>query len=1290
MKRTALTLMASLFINLCMLITSALAAPEPNTYIGDAAIYSAVDINVNRPKPHVLFLIDTSKATVESKAIGVKYDPAIPYDGAYLKWAVYPASQQGTFATNKTEIVNAGPELASISCTSVKNVLLASGTYSGSGSTAEPNLSGGACAYANKGASYALGNYLNYLSSNSAGSTTAAGSNVVKKTYTCNVTRKTGNPKTTTVTNGCVGTFVFSGTTTHTSDASTEPLVGVNWQTVWTQSSEGCLASASTYCSATSTPVATTVDAAIPAWTTGVTYIPSGTTAFAGGTPRELIYNALANVVDGARFAVKFGAMTYNPNNQGGRVIYGMDDLSDDTKFNNFKLALPRMSLPPGTPVPIGADYINAGPQRPQAEALFDAGYYLGAKYPTSGTIAANAVFPLPNSTFTRQSIGSTMAGTYSDSNKNPCQYNHIILITIGLPNAESTNGPYKNLVDSDGDARADETVYGAGTHYMDDVAAFLYKQEKIITHTVLAFQMSDPLTARTAEVGGGEFYNVYNANTLAKALTELLANIVLEADTSFVAPVVPASSTNRTISSNRVYLGLFKPQSNKPWLGNLKKYGVSSSLELLDSSGSPATNSNGDFIPSTKSYWGTDPDNSHKIMSLDGPLPLVTGGVSGDGGNVSAGGAGGSLKIKLLSGGTRNIYTRPIGSTSTALTDSQNAFSIANSLITADATSLDLDTAADRDKLIKYVSGYDGYDENQDGNTNEIRDWPFGDILHSKPLVVNYSRFTPAEETNCDINKSMIYVGANDGMLHAIKDCNGEEAWSYIPETLLPKLKYLKTAQHHYYVDESATAYMHDVNGDGIIEGADKVVLIFGLRQGGGINNLTASGSRGAYYAIDVTNPLAPVWMWKIDSTTTGLGELGETWGQPRFAKVKIGDVSKIVAFFGAGYDNNEDLRYGNNNLFPNTTTVTTNTSAFITGAGNISSPGTADQLNPRGRGIYAVEVATLTLDGNNKYQPSFTNSGTKIWGYTNADNATMKYSFPSELTVLDVDGNGFSDRIYVGDTGGQVWRFDISAPATSNWTANRIFSTNATSDSDGVGRKIFYKPAVALVKGIPTIFIGTGDRSHPLNRAVVDRLFMIRDRGQLTGENRSIGDLVNLTSNLLQDASTLMGATTDTTLTTVNGILHNLGLATNYGWYVNLENAGEKVLAAPLVFNKQVFFTTYTSSPDASLDVCQIGNLGTSRLYQLKYETAEAVYNHDTTNDTTLGANERADGTKGAVLRRTDRVKNIGVGIPSGIVTLIDASGKVSLMISSSNRIGNYQAPDAKMISPLYWIKY
>ena len=83
------------------------------------------------------------------------------------------------------------------------------------------------------------------------------------------------------------------------------------------------------------------------------------------------------------------------------------------------------------------------------------------------------------------------MAGKYQASNKNQCGYNHIILITNGLSNGDGSSGagPLAKIVDADGDQRSNEAVYGGGSHYLDDVAAYLKKQEGITTHTVLAFQ---------------------------------------------------------------------------------------------------------------------------------------------------------------------------------------------------------------------------------------------------------------------------------------------------------------------------------------------------------------------------------------------------------------------------------------------------------------------------------------------------------------------------------------------------------------------------------------------------------------------------------------------------------------------------------------------------------------------------------------------------------------------------------------------------------------------------------
>lgn len=1306
MKKNLCLVLMTLF-SIVGLQSAVLAAPD--TYIGDAAIYSALDTGSTRPKPHVLLLIDNSQATL-NLASGAAYIPATDYSytGGKNRYSVYAASTQGDFNSLVVSSTTAALEgiTGGTSCTtavkdSIISRLSTSGTYSGSGSSDNPNLRNGECDIAPMGGTYALGNYLNYLAA------TAPGTNVVSKVYDCTVTRKTGSPpRDAFVANGCIGTFQFTGTVDHTTDSSTEPLVGADWQSVWTQLNGGCITGV-TNCSATSDPPLIVVDTAtIPPWALSQLFTPG---TFVGGPQREIIYNALAQVVDGARGAVKFAAMSYNPNNQGGDIIYNLSDLSDDTTFGLFKDELPGYESD-GTTLK-GKELVVSQTNRPQAEALYDAGYYLGAHYPSTGTIASDAVFPLTGITLTQQNISTTMAGTYNASNRNECGYNHIIFITNGLSFGEASNTKLQKLVDADGDARSDEGVYGVvgGSHYLDDVAAYLYKQEGIVTHTVLAFQTSDPLIENAAYSGGGKFYNVYDANTLAEALTKLLATIVLEADTSFVAPVVPASSTNRTISSNRVYLGLFKPQSNRPWLGNLKKYGVSSDLTLLDRSNNATTDTSGDFIPNSKSYWGDDGSTDAKIMSIDGLLPLTTGSVSGDGGNVAAGGVGGTSKLDLKAGllastkklawETRNIYTYPATSASTTLTHADNRFSPNTSNAKMTKELFTVATDAEMNELINYVAGADGYDDDNNGNSEEIRDWPMGDILHSKPLIFSYGSYTEAQESTCANNKSMIYVGSNDGMFHAYRDCNGKEAWAFIPDNVLPNLKYLRESDHQYFADSAPTAYIHDVDNDNIIEtgDGDKVVLIFGQGRGGGRSTLDASGSRGAYYALDVSDPEVPVLLWKVDSTTTGFGELGETWSPPRLAKVKVGSDIKVVAFVGAGYDNNEDLRYGNRMWFPvvaadfNTTTPTSNSGNVNSVAGSLTG-----RTNPRGRGVFAIEVAKLVkadTDPDTPYLPNFDTDGSLVWSFVKAnDNGQgMDYSIPSDLTVLDMNGDGFHDRIYVGDTGGRLWRFDVGSTLTTDWTTSgrRIFSSDQVGTTETYrGRKIFYRPTVALVQGVPTLYFGTGDRSHPLNTAGRDRLFAVKDRGQVTSNNIDITKLANLTANDLQNS---------TDATVIENTLNKLSttdpsVAGYYGWYVELDqNAGEKVLASALVFNKQVFYTTYQSTPIANLNACQVGNLGVSRLYQLDYATAEATQNYSGTNDTLdISANLRAKGGDGIVLQRADRVRDIGVGIPSGIVTLIDASGKVSLMISSSNRVGTYQAPDAKMISPLYWIKY
>src|SRR5213078_5400308 len=109
----------------------------------------------------------------------------------------------------------------------------------------------------------------------------------------------------------------------------------------------------------------------------------------------------------------------------------------------------------------------------------------------------------------------------------------------------------------------------------------------------------------------------------------------------------------------------------------------------------------------------------------------------------------------------------------------------------------------------------------------------------------------------------------------------------------------------------------------------------------------------------------------------------LGNTWSDPAIGKVKIGGADKFVAFVGGGYDS------GSNNAL--------------------------------GKAVFAIDLS----------------NGTKLWEYYNDstldDRQYMNFSIPANPTAVDLNGDGSLEAVYIGDVGGQVWKFDVSAGATT-----------------------------------------------------------------------------------------------------------------------------------------------------------------------------------------------------------------------------------------------------------------
>ena len=227
----------------------------------------------------------------------------------------------------------------------------------------------------------------------------------------------------------------------------------------------------------------------------------------------------------------------------------------------------------------------------------------------------------------------------------------------------------------------------------------------------------------------------------------------------------------------------------------------------------------------------------------------------------------------------------------------------------------------------------------------------------------------------------------------------SGEEVWAFMPRRAMAAQSVLRAngtgMTHPYTVDGAPVAFMLDVNQDGSIVGSDgdKVYLYVGMRRGG-----------KAYYAFDITNPESPRLMWTIEKGGS-FSELGYTFSNPRVGLVNTPSGPTPAIMFAGGYDMNKDSR---------------------------GAVGTDDS---EGNAIYVVNAETGDL-----IWKAIRGSGGS--GSTVFEHPRLTDSIPSTLSVGDTDGDGFTDRIVVGDTGGNVWRADIHGKDTSRWKLTQLAS--------------------------------------------------------------------------------------------------------------------------------------------------------------------------------------------------------------------------------------------------------
>jgi len=299
---------------------------------------------------------------------------------------------------------------------------------------------------------------------------------------------------------------------------------------------------------------------------------------------------------------------------------------------------------------------------------------------------------------------------------------------------------------------------------------------------------------------------------------------------------------------------------------------------------------------------------------------------------------------------------------------------------------------------------------------------------------------------------------------------------------------------------------------------------------------------------------------MWHIKGGSTGFEELGQTWSQPKvgYSKLNLSEkVASPVLFFGGGYDTKKDA----------------------------AGAGTNDT---KGRSVYMVDAKTGAL----KWSMAPTGADTTFAGTD---------SIASSIGLLDSNGNGLVDRLYTGDTGGNVWRVDMPGNITDDFSVFQLASLGG--DTNATDRRFFYEPSIVRTfiaetletevtdedgetttitvhqeKPYDAILIGSGDRSNPLGIDTADSFFMIKDEN-ITTQTFSADSTPPTPTVITED--NLFDFTTDrfaATLTSQARETLAIEVSAQSGWFIDFTQTGEKATSAAIVINGIAYYTSFT----------------------------------------------------------------------------------------------------------------
>lgn len=450
--------------------------------------------------------------------------------------------------------------------------------------------------------------------------------------------------------------------------------------------------------------------------------------------------------------------------------------------------------------------------------------------------------------------------------------------------------------------------------------------------------------------------------------------------------------------------------------------------------------------------------------------------------------------------------------------------------------------TTAARDATFAWLRG-------DPGTIRETR--PLGDIFHSNPLIVgaptvslpdqSYAAFRSRplgaigarrNAVTVGTRETMLYVGSNDGILHAFNADTGEEVWGFVPPFLVPTLAQRVPSARLLGVDGSPVTrdVVFERSIGATVQGSDwHSVLLVGLREGG-----------GAYMALDITDPYRPSFLWQFSDP-----DLRSSYGTPLITTIRTTWPSgmlteRAVALLPGG----SAPASVSCSAMANTRPPSTRTSVRFTGSDGRPRLSTRCWDGTFGKWLYVVDLKTGQL---------IRKMGTGAGGLF----PTGSPIIGSVSAYLAGDGT-VTTRAYVGDADGGLWRLDLSQANPAGWSFDLMYDL-FWDRAYNEGQPIVSPPILTVDRnGDLLIGVGSGDPDM-LEGFDQNRIAMLREHDPAPEDPLNPVDVG--AQWMLRDNADL-----------------NRGLS-----------PGERLTGPMSLFNGVLYFGTFV--PANSIDACQLG---------------------------------------------------------------------------------------------------